>query len=100
MDSELDTGGRVGQIRDELPEQAEEMLAGELGDYFRVHGAASEKRLKQAARCEEVRVLSEMDGLDLADPEVMAGAWPNPEISPAPSPPASEPSASGPGESP
>ena len=31
--------------------------------------------LRQRARAEEVRALSEMDGLDLADEDVMAGAW-------------------------
>jgi len=31
--------------------------------------------LRGVARREEVRVLSEMDGLDLANPEIMAQAW-------------------------
>jgi Arc/MetJ family transcription regulator len=31
--------------------------------------------LRAEARKEEVEALTTMDGLDLADPEVMAGAW-------------------------
>lgn len=31
--------------------------------------------LRAEARREEVEALTTMDGLDLADPEVMAGAW-------------------------
>lgn len=31
--------------------------------------------LRIQARREEIRALAEMDGLDLADPQVMAGAW-------------------------
>ena len=31
--------------------------------------------LRAEARREEVEALATMDGLDLADPEVMAGAW-------------------------
>lgn len=31
--------------------------------------------LRAEARKEEVEALATMDGLDLADPEVMAGAW-------------------------
>ena len=31
--------------------------------------------VRAAARREEVRALATMEGMDLADPEVMAGAW-------------------------
>ncbi len=36
---------------------------------------ALREALRAKARREEVVVLAMMDGLDLSDPEVMAGAW-------------------------
>ncbi len=36
---------------------------------------ALRKILRAKARREEVEALARMDGMDLADPQVMAGAW-------------------------
>lgn len=101
MTKDIDAVGLVRQIRDEIYEQTKGMSAKELVNYFRQHGAsAKEKRelleeMRAATRCEEVRALVEMDGMDLANPEIMARAWFSPTEIPAPSPPESGPLAGG-----
>jgi hypothetical protein len=89
MSKDFDAVGMVRKIRDDIYEQTKDMSAKELVDYFREHGTSAE----EWARREEVRALSEMDGMDLANPEVMAGAWPTPKEIPEPCPQESEPSA-------
>lgn len=96
MSKDFDAVGIVRQIRDDIYEQTKEMSAKELVDYFRRHGISAE----DWARREEIRALSEMDGMDLADPEIMARAWPTPMEIPEPCPQESGPSACESAESP
>jgi Arc/MetJ family transcription regulator len=60
-------------IDEDLLEDARELL-GTSTVRETIHAALLEV-LQNRARLEEVEALSSMDGLDLADTEVMSGAW-------------------------
>ena len=61
------------EINERLLDQARHLLgAGSIKET--INGALREVVNKEA-RHEEIRALSEMDGLDLSDQEVMARAW-------------------------
>ena len=60
-------------IDDNLLEQVQELLATRsIRDTI---DAALREIVRNEARRQEIAALSEMDGLDLANEEVMAGAW-------------------------
>ncbi len=61
------------EIDDQLIEQARALL-GTSSIKETIDGALREV-IRREARREEVRALAEMDGLDLAEERVMAGAW-------------------------
>lgn len=60
-------------IDEELLERARAVL--QTGSMRDTIDAALREAIRAHARREEVRALLEMDGLDLADEDVMAGAW-------------------------
>lgn len=61
------------EIDEQLAQRVQELL-GTATLRETVHEAFLEV-VRERARREEVAVLSEMRGMDLDDPEVMAGAW-------------------------
>ena len=61
------------EIDDQLIEQARALL-GTSSIKETIDGALREV-IRREARREEVRALAEMDGLDLSEERVMAGAW-------------------------
>ncbi len=61
------------EIDDRLIEQAR-ILLGTSSIKETINGALREV-IRREARREEVRALAEMDGLDLSDDKIMAGAW-------------------------
>ena len=62
-------------IDDDLLEQARNLL-GTSSLRETIHYASLEV-VRAAARCREVEALVTMDGLDLADGEIMKNAWPS-----------------------
>lgn len=61
------------EIDDKLIEQAR-ILLGTSSIKETINGALREV-IRREARREEVRALAQMDGLDLCDEKIMAGAW-------------------------
>ena len=61
------------EIDDQLVEQARALL-GTSSIKETIDGALREV-IRREARRQEVRALAEMDGLDLSEERIMAGAW-------------------------
>jgi Arc/MetJ family transcription regulator len=64
---------RLVDIDDELLEEATEVLG--AGTMKEAVNRSLEEVVRAARRRSHARRLAEMEGLDLADPKVMSGAW-------------------------